>query len=147
MKSSSRFAVSVHLLCAMAWMEQHGTPMLTSSKLADSVNTNAVVVRRLLGSLAKAGLVVTHSGQGGGSCLGKSADEITLGEIYRAVEDEAPFHMHYSEPNDTCPVGRNIREVLSPYVARATRAMVGDLDQSTLARVLDDVVTREASGS
>jgi len=142
-KSSSRFAVSVHVLCAIAWRTREGCPCLTSTELSRSVNTNAVVVRRLLAALGRAGLVKTSAGQGGGSCLARAPESITLSDIYRAVEGEAVIHLHYNEPSRECPVGRSIRSVLTPYAARAARALGAALAETTLARVLEDVTRAE----
>ena len=61
---SSRSAVAVHLLTLLAMFE--GGEPLPSGYMADSVNTNAVVVRRILGALREAGLVRSQEGSGGG---------------------------------------------------------------------------------
>ncbi|MNI79545.1 putative HTH-type transcriptional regulator YwnA [compost metagenome] len=59
--------------------------LCTSEWIAGSVNTNAVVIRRITGMLKKAGLVNVTSGTGGAS-LNKELKEITLLDVYRSVE-------------------------------------------------------------
>jgi hypothetical protein len=54
MSTNSRFAVAVHVMSLMAWS---GEEPLKSDQVADSVNTNPVVIRRMLLELAEAGLV------------------------------------------------------------------------------------------
>ena len=60
MKISSRFTVAVHIL-ALVKVEQ--SQPLTSSWIASSVNTNAVVIRRLVGKLKQANLIETQQGE------------------------------------------------------------------------------------
>jgi DNA-binding IscR family transcriptional regulator len=108
--------------------------------LAASVNTNAVVVRRLLSELRQAGLVVTHKGAGGGANLSRAPETITLGEIYRAVVHGPSFSHHPHPPNPRCPVGRKIEEVLSDIFAGAQSALEASLERRTLAEVLEDVI-------
>ena len=80
--------MAVHVLAVLAYRE--GDPV-TSARLAASVNTNPVIIRRLLLSLQKARLVETRKGAGAGSRLSRSPGRINLGEVYRAVEDVEPF--------------------------------------------------------
>ncbi len=84
MAGSSRFAVAVHALSLLA---HHGRA-LDSPFIAGSVNTNPTVVRRVLGKLARAGLVSTQEGAGGDTTLARAAARITLADVYRAVEGE-----------------------------------------------------------
>ncbi|HEX8852924.1 MAG TPA: Rrf2 family transcriptional regulator, partial [Pyrinomonadaceae bacterium] len=82
MSANSRFAVAVHALTLLAWA---GEEPVKSEYLACSVNTNPVVIRRILCALARAGLVTSQTGASGGSRLARPAAEITLREVYRAV--------------------------------------------------------------
>src|SRR5882724_1417019 len=105
MRTSCRFAMAVHVLAVLAYKEGD---RVTSALLASSVNTNPVIIRRLLLALQKARLVETRKGAGLGSRLGRSAARINLGEIYRAVEDPECFAMARAKPNRACPVGQCI---------------------------------------
>ena len=91
MPTSSRFAVAVHVLTLLAWA---GDEPLKSDYIAGSVNTNPVVIRRILCALAHAGLVTSQTGAAGGTRLARKAAEITLTEVYRAVEPRAIFALH-----------------------------------------------------
>ena len=84
MQISSRFSVAVHVLSLLALPEQDGV-LLTSERMAGSVNTNPVVIRRILGQLKKAGLVEVRPASGG-TFLTRQPAAITLLEVYRAVE-------------------------------------------------------------
>lgn len=85
---------------------------LKSDYIAKSVNTNAVVIRRLLGQLNQAKLVVSQTGANGGTRLSRCPNEINLSEIYRAVNCGEVFALHAKGPNKDCPVGKNIEAVL-----------------------------------
>jgi Rrf2 family protein len=140
MTMSSRFAVAVHILTLI---EQSGGEPVTSEYIAGSVNTNPAVVRRLLQSLARAGLTRAQLGTGGGALLARPAEAITLLDVYRAVEDDELFAMHRDEPNPACPVGRNIQASLRGTMDAATRALEAELARRTIADMLADVRERE----
>lgn len=136
---NSRFAVAVHVLTLLASAE--GEP-LTSEYIAGSVNTNPSLVRRLLSTLAKAGLTTAQLGTGGGALLARPAEAITLRDVYRAVADDGLFAMHRERPNPACPVGRSIQSALEARIDNATRALETEFDRTTIAAMLTDVSAR-----
>jgi|tagenome__1003787_1003787.scaffolds.fasta_scaffold20989292_6 Rrf2 family protein len=130
---SSRVAVAVHVLAYMAWKRSEA---VTSERIAASVNTHPVVVRRIVGALRNAGMVTVQPGVGGGATLAREPEEITLLDVYRAVEDgDELFSLHSSEPSRSCNVGGNIRDVLRPIFCTAHRAMEAVLERVTIADV------------
>ena len=133
MRTSCRFAMAVHVLTVLAYKKGE---RVTSSFLADSVNTNPVVIRRLLLALQRAGLVETRKGAGFGSGLKQSATEIRLSEVYRAVEEEDAFTLPRKKPSEACPVGHCIQKALGRVFVSAERAMEQELAKTTLADIL-----------
>jgi Rrf2 family protein len=133
MKTSCRFAMAVHVLAVLAYKE--GDPV-TSGLLAGSVNTNPVIIRRLLLSLKRARLIETRKGAGAGSRLSRSPQRINLAEIYRAVESHETFSSPSRKPNAGCPVGNCIRKTLEKVFASAENALLRDLEKTTLADVV-----------
>ena len=130
---SSRVAVAVHVLAYMAWKRSEA---VTSERIAASVNTNPVVVRRIVGALRTAGMVTVQPGVGGGATLAREPEEISLLDVYRAVEDgDELFSLHTSEPSRSCNVGGNIRDVLRPIFCTAHRAMEAVLAEVSIADV------------
>src|SRR5258707_11720814 len=99
MRTSCRFAIAVHVLAVLAYKEGD---RVTSAMLAESVNTNPVIIRRLLLTLQRARLVDTRKGAGSGSRLSRSPRRINLAEIYRAVEGVEPFATPARKPNAAC---------------------------------------------
>ena len=128
--------MAVHVLTVLAFKQDEP---VTSDLLASSVNTNPVVIRRLLLLLQEAGLVETRKGAGLGSRLKRPANRISLGEIYRAVEAEALFPFPARDPNPACPVGRCIQTALENIFKDAEHAMEKELTKTTLADVLQSV--------
>lgn len=142
MKPSSRFVVASHVLTLLAMYANHG---LTSEQIAFSVNTSAVVVRRLLGQLREAGLVRGQTGKSGGYGLSREPEQIPLDEVYRAVEQQPLFRAHPQPPNPKCPVGANILAALQPALDPAEKALLAALSRTTVADLLNDVRARSGN--
>ena len=138
---SSRVAVAVHVLAYLAWRRNEP---VTSERIASSVNTNPVVVRRIMGSLRNAGLVSVQPGVGGGAQLAREPDAISLLDVYRAVEEKEELFALHAEPCRQCDIGGHINEVLRDVFAGAHQAMQGVLAGVTIADVFQRV--RQAAG-
>jgi Rrf2 family protein len=141
--ASSRFAVAVHILTLLA--QAKGEP-ITSEYIAGSVNTNPSLIRRMLSALHAAGLTTSQLGTGGGALLARDAGEITLLEVYRAVDEGELFAMHREQPNPDCPVGCNIQAELHDRFDSATLAMERELERTTIAQMLAGVTGRGRGG-
>jgi Rrf2 family protein len=133
---NSRMAVAVHVLAYLAWRRDEP---VTSERMAGSVNTNAVVVRRIMGSLRNAGLVSVQPGVGGGAQLAREPRDITLLDVYRAVQEKEELFALHSEPCRHCDIGSNIRQVLQGVFCRAHVAMQGVLADVTIADVFEQI--------
>lgn len=143
MPASSRFTVAVHILSGLAIS---GDEPLTSEAIAHSVHTNPTVIRRLLVMLGQAGLSHSRLGQGGGSLLAKPAEDVTLLDVYRVVENQPLFSIH-SVRNDSesgdCLVARHIGDTLQPAMGRAVLAFENELSKITIADIVADIRSRE----
>ncbi len=133
MGRSSRFVIAVHILTLLAYGKGEA---MTSDYIAGSVNTNPVVIRRLLALLARAGFVITQEGAKGGVRLARPAEAISLLEIYRAVESDGLFALHPQLPNPACPVGGRIQKALVPTFDAAEAAMLEELKTTSVADVV-----------
>lgn len=137
MQITSKFTVAVHILTCIDIFG--GQMRVTSDFLSGSTGVNAVIVRGVLGQLRNAGIVETRQGSGGAH-LAKALDEITLYDIYKAVDcvdDEGLFHFH-ENPNADCPVGRNIHKAMDGRLEAAQTALENELKSTTLAQVVAD---------
>lgn len=136
MANNCRFAFATHVLSVLAL--QDGS--CSSQTLAETVNTNAVVIRRLLLDLKAAGLVETRRGPGGGAILTRAAQEITLAEIYHAVAGEFQlFGSHPNKPAQCCPVGRGIQVALQGVANQAARCVEREYAAISLQHLVDEI--------
>lgn len=136
MQFSSRLPVAVHILLAI--VEFEGKEKTTSAFLAGSVNVNPVIIRNTLGQLKAAGLVTVRAGEGGSS-LAKDPKDITLLDIFNAVEKkEALFHFH-ENPNPECPVGKNVHAVLDRRLFSIQEVMREQMESITLQDLINDM--------
>ena len=116
---------------------------LTSEFIASSVNTNPVVIRRLLGFFRSAGIVKSKPGVGGGWSLVVAPERLTLLDILRAVEPQNEiFALHRSEPNPECPCGLHIQSVLTEVYDKVQDGMTRQLAGITIACISGKIRSR-----
>lgn len=136
MQISSRFTIAIHVLICIETFKNDSK--VTSDFLASSVNVNPVVIRRILQQLKTAGIVNVVRGSGGAE-VARPLNEITLLDIYNAVEcveDGKLFHFH-EKPNNLCPVGRNIHNILDPRLDKIQKAMEDEMKSVTISDIMN----------
>ncbi len=146
MQISSRFTIGLHILTAIDTFQNEYK--VTSDFLAGSIQTNPVVVRKILGQLKKAGLIESSQGVAG-ITIPKPLDQITFYDVYTAVEpvEEGDLFRFHDSPNPDCPVGRNIHRLLDGKLREIQNAMEEKMRRYTLADLhdgLDDILREEA---
>ena len=136
MQFSSRLPIAVHTLLVIEVFKDKYK--ITSNFIAGSVGVNPVIIRNVLGQLKTAGLVEIKAGLGGAS-LTKSPENITLLDIFRAVEiDEDLFHFH-EHPNPECPVGSQINSILEVKLDSVKKFAEHELSKITLQSLLNNL--------
>ena len=136
MAANSQFSMAVHVLSMLAGSRDEN---VKSDCLASSVNTNAVVIRRLLGQLNQAKLVVSQTGANGGTRLARCPNEINLAEIYKAVNCGGVIALHSKAPSRECPIGKNIEAVLGCLQREIDKGIEEKLSRYTLQNVFEMV--------
>ena len=132
MTMNTRFSMAVHIMTALAYLKQQ----ISSELLAGSVNTNPVVVRRLLGLLNSAGLIKAERGIAGGFSLAHAPENISLLEIYRAVLDEQNLvGLHDNPKNKACAVSCKVRGALAVHLGKAQSAYEQELAKVKLTDI------------
>ncbi len=132
MQISSRFTVALHIFtCVDVFKDQY---KVTSDFLAGSINTNPVIIRKILSQLSKADLITVARGTGGDK-INRPLSEISFYDVYQAiepVENGDLFHFH-DAPNPKCPVGRNIHRLLDGKLKSIQNAMEDEMKKYSLA--------------
>ena len=134
MQISSRFTIALHIFaCVDTFQDDY---KVTSDFLAASINTNPVIVRKILSQLKNAGLIHVARGTGG-ITPARPLAEITFFDVYEAIEPMENgdlFHFH-EEPNPECPVGRNIHGLLDGKLKAIQSAMETEMKKYTMADI------------
>jgi Rrf2 family transcriptional repressor of oqxAB len=139
-----RFPTALQLMLNLAFAHAEGVAQLSSTQLAAALGTNPSLVRKLLSPLANAGLVVATHGREGGIRLGRSADSITLREVYSAVIGEKSLWEPRAVPH-RCLVSSNVERYFVGLAATADDAVLKMLENSTLANSLAELRILDAA--
>ncbi|PJN58756.1 MULTISPECIES: Rrf2 family transcriptional regulator [unclassified Paenibacillus] len=136
MSISSRFSVGIHIL---SLLEVNKTGVNSSEAIANSVNTNPVVIRRIMGMLKSAGLVKIKPGVAGAK-LARKLSDITLFDVYKAVNvvNENELFSIHENPNPDCPVGKQLQETIEPIFILAQSALEKVLQGVTIEDVVNN---------
>jgi len=135
--NNQRFAVSIHILTILAASQNVS---VTSEAIAVSVDTNPVVIRRTMSRLRECGLVDSRPGACGGWKLARAPGQISLCEVFHAVDCEDVLSIH-DHPNADCLIGGKMKQSLGRVFGRAQDALEATLGQFTIADILQDVLT------
>jgi len=134
--TSVQFTVAAHIMTALGFFDDKE---ISSATLAESVNADPTFVRKSLSKLSKAGLIVTTRGKNGASTLMRSAEQITLLDIYRASAAPPTFAIHNYPVEKRCPISRNIKGSMSSVLTKAQNSFEKTLDEITLADVVSEI--------
>ncbi|RYX86773.1 Rrf2 family transcriptional regulator [bacterium] len=138
MRIANRFAIAVHII---SLLETDENGEATSEWMAGSIGTNPVIVRRISGMLRRAGLLRTRQGVAGAE-IERPLSEITLLDVYRAVNEEGELFSVHPRPNPLCEVGANIQDTLEEVFGEAQEAMENRLKGTTMLDVVQDLRVR-----
>lgn len=136
MAANSVLAGAVQMLCVIAWRGGKGA---NSELLAKSLNTNPVVVRRILKTLENHGLVKVRPGRHGGVELLRSPADITLEDVYNAVEPDAALFALRERGNQRCPVNNAMVRTLPPLFGAADAAVDNVLRRTKIAALVEKI--------
>ena len=134
MQIDSTFTNAIHICVYLDRTDKH---LVNSTELGESIGTNPVVVRRIVGRLKEFGLIKVKQGIGGGYYLGRPAMSITLWDIYLAMKKENPFRCKVGNDEDTVSV--NLPEALEDTFAKAEYALKQPLSAVTVKAVSSKV--------
>ena len=136
MSKDLSFVTAIHILTLLGYM---GEELSSSRFIAQSVQTNPGLIRRLLSKLAQANLIITYQGKDGGAKLKRPAEEISLKAIYDAVHDGPLFALSNRDTYAACPISTNITGILQDYFSVEEQAATARLAQINLAQILNQI--------
>jgi Rrf2 family transcriptional regulator, repressor of oqxAB len=141
-----RFSSALKAMLLLGHAEEQGSPVLTSTQLARSLNTNPSLVRKLMVQLVQDGLVASIKGRSGGVRLGRTADQITLEDIYRSSIGDKPLWAPRPEGPRECLVTNHSAEYFVRLTGETEAAVMCALAGRTLADSLDELRAIERVG-
>ena len=114
MKRDSRLSGVLHVLLHMA---ERDAPV-TSEILAKAMDTNPVVIRRIMSGLRDQGYVRSEKGHGGGWTLTRDLATISLRDVYQALGEPALFAVGNRTEAPGCLVEQAVNAALAPPAGR-----------------------------
>ena len=140
MKFSYKLSDAIHLL---SYLNIYHDTNLSSKAIAASINSNPSVVRQLMSDLRKANLIETHKGAAKPTLV-KDPKDISLLEIYQAINmDHRLIHVD-PDTNSKCIVGGNIQNTLNGFYNDIESAAFAKMSQISLQDVISDILKRQA---
>ncbi|MBY0538672.1 Rrf2 family transcriptional regulator [Patescibacteria group bacterium] len=131
MKKSSKFSDVLHILLHIA----DSPTTVTSEKLAKAMQTNPVVVRRMMAGLRENGLVRSDKGHSGGWFLSCDLDKVTLFDVYEAVESPTLLAIGNRNENSVCQLEKAVTATTQKAFIDAETLLLKKFKDITLAKL------------
>ncbi len=138
MKYSTKLSDAVHVLC---FISINPSQDLSSAAIAKSIYTNPGYVRQIMMSLKKAGLLSNTRGKAN-PIIVKPMEQITLLDVYRAVEQDKPLLHLDTQTNPECAAGVNIQLALQSFYDRVQEKAEEEMKSITLRDVISEYENR-----
>lgn len=132
MKRNSRFSLALHTLSHMA---NDPNRMRTSADIAVHAGTNPVVVRRVLGKLRRAGLLTSEKGHAGGWKLALPATEISLADVYLALDERLVSNASQDDEPSGCSVETTLQSRVAELLDEIEQILVERLKETSITDV------------
>jgi Rrf2 family protein len=130
MKRNSQLSMALHVLLHLG-----GTTAIPSEALAKRMGSHAVVMRRTMAGLRRAGIVHSEKGHGGGWTLARPLSEVTLADVYDALGTPQLLAMENRTESPGCLVERAVNAALSDAFAAAEAVLLARFRSLTLAEL------------
>ncbi|HSO38458.1 MAG TPA: Rrf2 family transcriptional regulator [Labilithrix sp.] len=138
MRRDSRLSGVLHVVLHMA---QASGP-LTSEVLAKAMDTNPVVIRRIMAGLRDKGYVQSEKGHGGGWTLACDLSKVTLRDVYAALGSPSLLAIGNRTEVPGCLVEEAVNAALDKSFQAAEALLLSRLGEVTLAKLSADVRKR-----
>ncbi|WOF72728.1 Rrf2 family transcriptional regulator [Parvibaculaceae bacterium PLY_AMNH_Bact1] len=138
MKKDGRLSGILHIILHLAEAKEP----VTSERLARTMNTNPVVVRRVMASLRGRGFVASTKGHGGGWRLSCDLEATSLRDIYDALGAPDCIALTHRNEAPSCLVEQTVNAALGDAFAEAEALLLRHFEHTTLAELSADFHTR-----
>ncbi|MGC9513747.1 RrF2 family transcriptional regulator [Fidelibacter multiformis] len=115
---------------------------LSSAEISGMTGINASQLRLILSMLAKAGIIQSMQGAGGGFILNMTPDQINLQQLYCAIETRKAFHLAVSGNHEQIPLNKKINTYFLDLFEDIQRDIESKMETISLADVIDKVETQ-----
>lgn len=132
MKYSTKLSDALHILAFLALNKEQ---RLTSTRIAESVNTNPAYIRQLMAALKNAGILSTTRGQPNAS-LTRPVGEISMLDVYRAIEGDKPLLHMDTDTNPACGVGIYVQLSIADCYLEVQKAAEQKMQEIALGDIL-----------
>lgn len=142
MRRDSKLSGVLHVLLHMA---QHPDRLFTSEEMARSMDTNPVVIRRIMAGLRDRGYLRSEKGHGGGWTLSCDLAKVTFRDIYTALDAPALLAIGNRTESPGCVVEQAVNAALGSAFDAAEALLLERFGEVTLANLATDVRRRLAT--
>ncbi|WP_170360231.1 RrF2 family transcriptional regulator [Ruegeria arenilitoris] len=133
MRITKRTNIAVRLLMYCA---AHPDRLVTKSEIADVCNISENHLAQVINQLGQLGYLSTQRGRNGGMTLGRPADQIRIGSVFRHVEGSLPIAECFADADNTCPLTDACRLRLA--LQDAAEVFFASLDEISLDALVCD---------
>ncbi|MNS08944.1 iron-responsive transcriptional regulator [compost metagenome] len=107
-----------------------------SAEIACQLHSEATLLRRILSKLACEGILETREGRDGGYRLKRAPEEISLKDIYLALEEKGPYCSAMLETTGDHAFGREMHVSFCSIVQEINENVLQVLERHTVADML-----------
>ncbi|GFN30492.1 RrF2 family transcriptional regulator [Paenibacillus xylaniclasticus] len=127
------FGLAVQAMVVLANNEQN----CPSCILAEKLQSEASLMRKIMAQLARAGLIETREGRDGGYRLSRPASSIKLSEIYTALYIGTEMCRAIGDAAGNHPFGLKMKAAFDGLAAELEESMLDVLSKHTVAEYVD----------
>lgn len=138
MRFSYKLSDAIHILAFLSIYENDD---LSSQRIADSIGSNASVVRNLMSDLRTASLIITRQGTASPQ-LAQNIADISVYDVYMAITmDHNLLHID-PKTNPDCIVGANIQSTLDVIYSDIETTAHDEMKKITIKSIVDDILAQ-----
>lgn len=141
MRVSSKFPIAVQTVMIIAALSKEHK--INSDILSENIGVNPVLIRNLFRSLKEGNLIQVSPGPGG-VVLARSPEDISLWDIFSAVEAPEGDGLSFpqKQAKDHCPIGNGIFALLKEHWEEGSRAFRDALSKVSIAMMVEELRDR-----